>query len=1273
MKKAPISYCIIVKNEPLLENCLLSIRDHVEEIVIIDTGSTDGTSIEIAKKYADIFESYSGCNDENGLISDFANARQKSFDLATQQWVGWLDADDELQGAENLLQLTNHYQDDNTILMLPYEYAYNEFGECICLHYRERLVRNKNKFHWVNPVHEVLVPNKDVQPQFHIEETVVYKHKRQFSNKVPEPGRNLRILRKYYEKVGDTDARQLYYLGLECYNAGLVAEAEAHFIKYIDISGWDDERAMACMKLIEIYQSRGDYESGVKWAFKIVALKETWSEGYFALGKMFYFLALKADVNERRHWERCVNFIRIGLSLPPTKTLLFINPVDRDVEIHRYYNMGLNKLGDVKGALESVNMALSKQPTDQPLLLNKKVYESYLIKQDITNSINKLKEMGELNDNSINELLTLCDRSIKQNDWNIPNDWDLDGLPLQLNDDQLKASVVMLWKQFMLQDKVAPAIRFLNSTGELLEPTQINDILDVTKKYLLEQNTKLGFTGPNCIDFSDEKLVEINNNKLDIVMFAGNGVEAWTPDTVKQTGIGGSELMLLEMAKRFAKLGHKVRVYSSCGDAEGYYDGVQYQLTEKFQDLTCDVLVVSRRADMLADQYNIKAKLKLLWLHDICAVNGENEYLLKADRILVLSEWHKNNVIRVHNLHSDQVIVTRNGIDLERFKKEINRDKFKVINSSSPDRSWPILLECWQYIKAQVPEAELHLYYGFKNWEYSAPSYPGQVDLINSLKSKITEMKHLGVHYHGRVNQQQLASDMLSSGVWAYPTWFTETSCQIAGSLIFTKNGMKKIEDIEVNDLVLTHKGRFRPVTKLIEKEYDGKLYNIKKRKDFNPIILTEEHPLLTATFHKRSDSKGNRVYSNKNLNIKWETPENLIPKQNYLLSPKMEFGDLTKLKFSDYVDLPIDENNKIGPIKKHSNYKYIDNEINITEEFMYMLGLFAAEGCATSKRGKQKDRYGAITFAMHLKEIEKAKRVINYFECGKVTQTSENGISVNLHHSVWAKFLASQIGTGINKKIPAFIWDCSKEMQYAFILGMFEGDGCIKTTNDHNNANKKYKIANYTSISPSLIYGISQLLSNQGIYGSLNYSSKRKAYNLDWSVESKMPQHKNLDEGFATRITAINSKNYSGTVYNFEVEEDESYVTDRTIVHNCLSAMEAQAAGLRLVTSSIAALNETVNNRGILINGDWTTLEYKIQFMNSVIEALRKEDNSDRLILQQYAKDNFGIDDLAKSWDKMFYNLIEEMKTNPIVPYKPTTPYMDGGRGYHDGDTRVR
>lgn len=108
------------------------------------------------------------------------------------------------------------------------------------------------------------------------------------------------------------------------------------------------------------------------------------------------------------------------------------------------------------------------------------------------------------------------------------------------------------------------------------------------------------------------------------------------------------------------------------------------------------------------------------------------------------------------------------------------------------------------------------------------------------------------------------------------------------------------------------------------------------------------------------------------------------------------------------------------------------------------------------------------------------------------------------------------------------------------------------------------------------------------------------------------------------------------------------------------------------MTTSSIAALNETVGSRGTLIPGDWTTSEYKDKFINSVVSQLKNNDNSDRIKLQEYAKNTFGLDSLAKEWEKMFYDLIEYKKINPIVPYQPTIPYRGTERGQYEGDTRA-
>ncbi len=89
---AGVSLCMIVKNEErFLDQCLASVRDAVDEIVVVDTGSSDRT-IEIAKRYgATVLE--------REWRDDFAWARNESIAAATKRWILILDADEELMPA----------------------------------------------------------------------------------------------------------------------------------------------------------------------------------------------------------------------------------------------------------------------------------------------------------------------------------------------------------------------------------------------------------------------------------------------------------------------------------------------------------------------------------------------------------------------------------------------------------------------------------------------------------------------------------------------------------------------------------------------------------------------------------------------------------------------------------------------------------------------------------------------------------------------------------------------------------------------------------------------------------------------------------------------------------------------------------------------------------------------------------------------------------------------------------------------------------------------
>ena len=1054
--KADLSLCMIVKNESVfLEECLKSVREYITELVIVDTGSTDRT-LEIVKKYADIYETYTGCNDENGLIADFSNARQRSFDLATKKFVLWMDADDILQGADKLADIVKRYENykENICIAFPYEYSRDKYGNVLCRHFRERLINNKSAYKWVNAVHEVLIP-KDNMPNniIQIDNEVIYIHKRDTINKPVENNRNIRILTKMYEKLGDSDPRQLYYLALEEGNIGNIPRSMEILEKYLTISGWDDEKYMALLKLIDYAIYFAKYEDVIEYAFRAIKIKENWGEAYFSLAKAHYFLAQKGGSEENIHWEKCINYSKIGLSLPRTETLLFVNNAERDLEIYRYLNFALNKFNKIQEALNCVNSALKFAPGDEDLLLNKKCYEEELSKRKINDGLNELVNFNIISLTNKDIILNILNnqpikkedkeemfenkneqtwpeyhrpegypRGVKDSDFptakitphsqafGIPETFVFDDLPMKMTDSQLQVLVVALWKEYMLHDEILSAtsllenapyrVRHTNETETLLKKTRgfsnwisdeaeydlgnstidrdgsllktdmtpltgelwggafarycwLTDRIPDKNKSLLDMacidgqmTNRWGMKGwknvkgvdccTNSIRIANEKAIEfntgakhiqcyfedapavlgekfdyitcgdvyehlldpvkdllgparklvkedgkmvmvtphgawfrgqfasnahpwlwgeegdhwlseknrghqiaptvysvaehfrkagwwvkdctavaqwypevpdqgnvcveaypnppcINEKAKDIVFFIGDGLEDCNPHIVDILGNGGSEIAAIQMSKRLVKLGHKVRMYIGCGKFEGIYDGVEYYHTNKFHDLKCDVLVVSRYAHALDKKLNIKAKSKFLWVHDVVPYGLTEEISLEINKIFALTNWHKQNILNVLNfLKPEQIIVTQNGLDLERFSVEVERNPYKAVISSSPDRYLASLLQMWPKIREQVPDAIISIAYGFENWKKISANDPNQIKLINELMTKMEELKDQGVHYLGRLNQNDLAKEYKSAGVWPLSCWWSETSCigameaQMAGLKIIT-------------------------------------------------------------------------------------------------------------------------------------------------------------------------------------------------------------------------------------------------------------------------------------------------------------------------------------------------------------------------------------------------------------------------------------------------------------------------------------------------------
>ena len=140
-----LSLCMIVKNEEdFLTQCLESVKDIVDEMIIVDTGSSDRT-IEIAKKYTDkvYFHEWEG---------SFSKARNQSLQYATCDWILQMDADEELE-QEDIPLLKSAIKSDKYNAI--YVALLNQTGDGWTKHYFQRIFR-RGKAYYHGIVHNQL-------------------------------------------------------------------------------------------------------------------------------------------------------------------------------------------------------------------------------------------------------------------------------------------------------------------------------------------------------------------------------------------------------------------------------------------------------------------------------------------------------------------------------------------------------------------------------------------------------------------------------------------------------------------------------------------------------------------------------------------------------------------------------------------------------------------------------------------------------------------------------------------------------------------------------------------------------------------------------------------------------------------------------------------------------------------------------------------------------------------------------------------------------------
>ncbi len=416
----------------------------------------------------------------------------------------------------------------------------------------------------------------------------------------------------------------------------------------------------------------------------------------------------------------------------------------------------------------------------------------------------------------------------------------------------------------------------------------------------------------------------------------------------------------------------------------------------------------------------------------------------------------------------------------------------------------------------------------------------------------------------GYRNLIQLSSRAYLEGYWYKP------KCLLPGQEIVTSTGRKRVEDIEVGDLVLTHRGRLRPVTQVMSRHHDGPVHGIELNNRYGRITwLTGEHPVLV----RHQDGSRSWVAAGNIEAGRSRRTEALSAWRSFACLPKLRpDSPVTRVRASDYIApewthdgtafVKVVPRRRIGPTRCRS---WMEDDLLLDVELGAFIGLYAAEGATNGAE---------VRLSLHEDEVwlvDSALRAIKRLT-GKDATVSRRqdrpgyrGVEVRVCCAPLAALLRRWCGTGAgHKHLPDFTFDADGEFQFAVLDGVLAGDGA-----------QRHKVITFTQTSPMLQWQVRQLAATHlDSFASVverddgddrHATQYRSNVSLPW-----LQTHRRVlaDDAYVYRpIAAVHERHYAGTVYNFEVADDHSYVSDFAI-HNCdWELLDEHSEGL-IVTS---------------------------------------------------------------------------------------------------------
>ncbi|MGE5283094.1 MAG: Fe-S cluster assembly protein SufB [Chloroflexota bacterium] len=373
--------------------------------------------------------------------------------------------------------------------------------------------------------------------------------------------------------------------------------------------------------------------------------------------------------------------------------------------------------------------------------------------------------------------------------------------------------------------------------------------------------------------------------------------------------------------------------------------------------------------------------------------------------------------------------------------------------------------------------------------------------------------------------------------------------CHIAGSMVRVRDGEKPIDELEPGDEVLTHRGRFRRVNDVMRRPRRGPIHHIRfQNETYRSLAVTPGHPFLVS-------KRGRAREHSKRFDGEWLTAQ--------------------ELEKGDYLALPTSIDLEGEPISRHAEIVDVGHgrgtavaekvEVTLDARMCRLIGLYLAEGSVPANTS-----YLNFDSAERETEIRVFQRatMLDQFGIEPWEYEYEDRAARSLRFSSVraARFFSQAFGrTTAELRIPGWVFSLGEEERAALVRGLYDGEGSYDENLDLFRINQTNQ---------GVAQRLRELLLSLGIRASLSRSERPEPRRDMWQIAICKVDHPRFETlvlgrqphtARATHAQAVIADGYlwmpissieqidaDCEVFNLQIEEDESYVCEGVVSHNC-------------------------------------------------------------------------------------------------------------------------